>query len=50
MSEQERNVHAKRSDETETEDVEAHVKAKAASVEGDDDGDDVEAHVRSSKS
>lgn len=53
MSEQnqERQVHAKRSDEdTGDEDVEGHVRShRGADASAEEDADDVEAHVRHGK-
>ena len=49
MSEQERDYHAKRSEDTEAEDVEAHLKAGKTANAEDEGDDDVEAHVKSSK-
>ena len=52
MSDQERDRLWKSGEEAKDEDVEAHVKSKAAAAAAadDDEGDDVEAHVKSSKS
>lgn len=49
MSEEREKKFENDEDETGTEDVEAHVKAKLANDEGED-GDDVEAHVKNIRS